>query len=618
MLDKLGSGIRAQQDLGTVGTALGRGPNLRKKLNKNQPLWVPTFPSPQATIDVDFVNNLGFAKSLGQSQAMSPLAFTRASSATFVDNDGLLATAASNQSRLDWTSNSQGPRNILLYTQDFTNAIWVKTGSSINATPVEAPDGTLTAWYLQESALNEVHRIQQNITRVGTNTLVEASVFVKKAERRYATVGLLGPAGAFSWASITLDFDTGLISGQRQIASGTVVSSSVTDVGNGWFRLVMRAVNPTFPLATTFLVEPDILPNRQSGTYTGDGTSGIYIWGAQLQISVFSNGYLFNTAYSPINIPLKATTTCNGILIEEQRTNSALWCRDATQAAWVKTDVTAAKDQIGIDGVENESSSLTATADNGTCIQTVTLASSFRIVSVYLKRITGTGDVQFSVNNGTDWSTIDLSDTEWRRVIISATLTNPTVGIRLSTNGDSIAMDFAQVENTPHSTQISTPILTTTSTATRSADVPLISATAFNNAINQNEGTHYLECQMYTGHNSVTKRLIAYNSFVTPLTRVSDSQIQAYNGTNVAGNYGGLNLTNNTKMIMAYDRSTTTLSGNGLTPTSYNVVFGGFSQVRFFSRDTGADQMSGYIKRYTYYPVRYNNATLRIISGATP
>jgi hypothetical protein len=78
---------------------------------------------------------------------------------------------------------------------------------------------------------------------------------------------------------------------------------------------------------------------------------------------------------------------------------------------------------------------------------------------------------------------VDLSSTEWRRIVLSGTVTNPVVGIRLATNGDAVAMDYAQVEDGAFAT---TPILTTTASATRAIDNRSIDGVVYNNAFSSN------------------------------------------------------------------------------------------------------------------------------------
>lgn len=127
-------------------------------------------------------------------------------------------------------------------------------------------------------------------------------------------------------------------------------------------------------------------------------------------------------------------------------TNVVLWNRDMTNAAWTKTNMTAAKDQTGADGAASAASSLLATAGNATCLQAITLASSARFQSVYAKRLVGSGTIQMTMDNGSTWTTIALTTAYQRLNIPTQTLANPTVGFRIVTNGDKIAVDFVQNE----------------------------------------------------------------------------------------------------------------------------------------------------------------------------
>lgn len=157
--------------------------------------------------------------------------------------------------------------------------------------------------------------------------------------------------------------------------------------------------------------------------------------------------------------------------MEEARTNVALWCRDLTNAAWTKITMTAALDQTGIDGTANSASSITATSANATVLQAITLASSARFQSAFVKRLTGTGAVSMTMDGGTTWVDItsQLGAGVWARATIpTQTLANPSVGFKLATSGDAIAVDFVQNENSAD--MASSPILTTSAAATRAAD----------------------------------------------------------------------------------------------------------------------------------------------------
>lgn len=151
------------------------------------------------------------------------------------------------------------------------------------------------------------------------------------------------------------------------------------------------------------------------------------------------------------------TLAARGIYLPNAITNLAVRSRDLTNASWVKTNGSAAKDQTGLDNVASSASRFTASAANGTCLQTYTGASSARTFSVFLKRLVGSGNIQITANNGTTWTTVAVT-TSWKRFNITASMLNPVFGIRVVTNTDSVAFDLAQFQD---GTRYTNPIPTT-------------------------------------------------------------------------------------------------------------------------------------------------------------
>lgn len=136
------------------------------------------------------------------------------------------------------------------------------------------------------------------------------------------------------------------------------------------------------------------------------------------------------------------------VVIDPQATNRVLNSRNLTNASWTATSATVAQDQIGLDNATNSASSITATAANATVLQAITDATSrARVGTAYVKRLTGTGTVEMTMDGGTTWTAITLT-TAWQRFTIPVqTLANPSFGFRLQTNGDAIATDFPQLED---------------------------------------------------------------------------------------------------------------------------------------------------------------------------
>ena len=619
-LAKLGEGVRANSDAKTQA-GLSRGPNLSKKLINAA--WTDTFPAQGATLDLDFANDRGFVRGIGQGKSMDAVTFTRASNGNYVKPDGTLSSHA-NQGALG--------NNLLTFPQDFDNAAWSKNNATITTKAEIAPDNTLTANKLIETTGSSFGHYAAQLRTPQSGIDYTFTAYLKAGERQHA---FLYCDTGFGNGAISVNLATGIVTGS---VFGSTTNEFCTDVGNGWFRVGFTRTSVS-TVAGNFIIytsQDGVFANR---AYTGDGTSGIFIWGAQLALGSSATEYFptnigqprfdwastastgLGTSASPYVIPLLANPTSNGLLIEEARTNRILWCRDATDAAWVKTNVTAAKDQTGIDGVANAASSLTATANDGTCIQTITLASGSRTGSVYLKRITGTGNIQVTLD-GTTYSTVDLSASEWRRIVLSGTVTNPTVGIKLAVSGDAVAMDYGQVEDIPTLTCeiVSSPIYTTSATATRAADIATISGNTFNSFINRGKGTLYGETIFYN-----EKSTIAYYLSIGSLGSITlrrginaGNNIQQFSYLTslgiIATTYQMLSGAVN-KAALGYQLGNITGYAQG---TSFVNLPRNFELTNVNSMEIGnagvSGAMIGSIKRVVYFPARLCDETLKAIT----
>lgn len=174
--------------------------------------------------------------------------------------------------------------NLLTYSEDFGNAAWILSQLSVSANSQTAPDGTVSGDTLVESAVAAWHGIYQLITLSGTNSF---SIYVKgKDVSRWAYYKLY--VNTNDWVAVVVNPFTGVVtqSSSGSLSGFSSVTTTSTPAPNGWFRIVTtftRAVGAPVYLAPgpvdsatpTF----DADGNR---SYLGDGTSGIYVWGAQL------------------------------------------------------------------------------------------------------------------------------------------------------------------------------------------------------------------------------------------------------------------------------------------------------------------------------------------------
>lgn len=297
--------------------------------------------------------------------------FTRASLAMGYDATGKL---------------TYGPNNLLLQSQTFGVAPWSIARASITSDAIAAPDGTLTADKLVEDTSTNTHQAAQN-RNIPVGQAVY-SIYAKAAERTWAFFEVVsGATDRYAY----VDLATGAV------GSGNY-TPTVTDAGGGWWRVTFVFA----ALATSATVYAFSASANGGVSYTGDGTSGIYLWGAQLEAVTYqttpSTYYPTTSAayYGPRLVYDPVTLASQGILVEEARTNIALQSQTFDNASWSKARATiTANAATSPDGTTN------ADAFN----EDATAASGHELVQAFTKAasaVTYTSSV-FVKKGGRDW-----------------------------------------------------------------------------------------------------------------------------------------------------------------------------------------------------------------------
>jgi hypothetical protein len=177
--------------------------------------------------------------------------------------------------------------NLLLQSETFDNASWSKGNGTVTADAIASPDGTVDAdAFIENTAASVFHFIAQSVAKAASNIQYTVSFYVKDKGRQVGfsfNSGASGVAGRVNPATGTVTAAIGVFG-----TGWTAGSLTMTNAGNGWYRVVIVATSDT---ATTAQFQLS-LHNGTSATYTGDGVSGAYLWGAQMEAGAFATSYI--------------------------------------------------------------------------------------------------------------------------------------------------------------------------------------------------------------------------------------------------------------------------------------------------------------------------------------
>jgi hypothetical protein len=170
--------------------------------------------------------------------------------------------------------------NLLTRSEDFANAAWTKDGSTISSNTIIAPDGTLTGDLLIPSTSSVGHQAYNGPISITAGTTLTYTVYAKAGGYNWFSISAYDSGEKYSWFNLS----TGAAGGNT--AGNT---STITHVGNGWYRCsVTRTVAATSTFSQLFVMNAD----NTAVAFAGNGFSGIYLWGAQLEAGAFATSYI--------------------------------------------------------------------------------------------------------------------------------------------------------------------------------------------------------------------------------------------------------------------------------------------------------------------------------------
>ena len=243
--------------------------------------------------------------------------FTRASTATRVDENGLIETVASGVPRLDYplldgvvqdnpTLLLEPQRtNLVQYSEDYSS--FTKFGCSVISNDTTFIGGGLADKIQEDSSNTNKHIRPANIS------ITSGQSYIMSAWFKTDNCDVIAfREGSSSGDSITYKFST-----ETTSSTGTRWTSlNVINYSNGWRRIEAKYTS-TSTASMNFRIHllgnnynQLINPNPSTYTYQGDGTSGIYMWGLSLEQGSYA------TSYIPTNGEVSGVTRsadiCNG------------------------------------------------------------------------------------------------------------------------------------------------------------------------------------------------------------------------------------------------------------------------------------------------------------------
>jgi hypothetical protein len=197
--------------------------------------------------------------------------------------------------RLDYSGGATCPSlllepartNLIMQSEYLGAAYWTKSACSITDNATTSPEGVLNAVKLVENTANAAHQVQHPAITIGNTNYASSSFYIKAGERSVAVVNLSNVTLSGNVWKFDLTAETATL---VSVGTGWAnQSASITSAGNGWYRCV---VSGQLTSTATQVYTQIRLNNGTSTSYLGDGTSGFYLYGAQVEASSYPTSYV--------------------------------------------------------------------------------------------------------------------------------------------------------------------------------------------------------------------------------------------------------------------------------------------------------------------------------------
>jgi len=249
-------------------------------------------------------NKSGKLYSVIPSNGNGDFTVTRATTATRTNSSGLIETTASGMVRRDYSLGScpnlllePQRTNLALRSEEFDNASWVKTQTTVTANSTISPSGVQNADTLIENTANNNHFISQQFTKAASSLTYSYSIYFKNSSGT-RNIALAITNGTSSGRGVVFSSSGAILASNVTIGTGlgfTYVSGEAIAIANGWYKATIVVTTDT---ATRVDVVTYLTSTSSIDSYLGNGTSGYAIWGAQLEAGAYATSYIPTTLAS--------------------------------------------------------------------------------------------------------------------------------------------------------------------------------------------------------------------------------------------------------------------------------------------------------------------------------
>ena len=610
------------------------------------------FPTVATSLNLDFAN----------SQQLDPrITFSRPTTAAYYDAN---TTALAEQ-------------NLLVQSNGFVGTGWSNNANAtITANATTAPDGsTAGVNFLANAGTAITVRVQPSSYTVSANQTYTGSIYIKYNTNPFAVLVLSSGSNAFAWSTVTVNCQTGVITQASNGGSFSNISSSITSVGNSWYRVTLTVT--TFYTDMYFTVYQQttgtpIFSNYAGNSATFAGTEAVYLWGAQLEQRSSVTAYNATTTTAITNyIPVLLTAPTNqarfdhdpvartslGLLIEQQSTNLLTYSSDYTNAVWTKTgsSITATAD-VAPDGTQTASLLTETTATSAHVIQnTATISAGTYTFSVYAKQgfgsrylavypqATSVASVVYNLTTGVATQTggagylsnsITAVGNGWYRCSVtwSATGTTAYCALFLSNSSTNPAPSYtgdgfsgvliwgAQLEALAFPTSY---IPTVASQVTRSADSASMTGTNLTSWFNKQQGTFYTKASSSSGLLGFSVTSSFNSAYTLDFQFTTTTNLRAAIANVGYIDTGGFTVSQGAVIQAALSCSDTGYisSVNGAasqTSTAYLFTQYNWISLNIGSSGSGGSVFAPYnrVQKISYYPVALTATQLQSLTGS--